>query len=131
MPWVALCSDAALSARVVRGLVSLCMLMAPQCFKPVIAQLVEHLTVEFRSDQMVPGSIPGDRIFNCWRRGTHLCMRPRSPHMAHPLACGRGSYRAVVAFFSCAFCVAMNGAHTAIPSPHHAAPARRMFHPAA
>ena len=30
---------------------------------PVIAQLVEHLTVESRSNQMVPGSIPGDRIF--------------------------------------------------------------------
>ena len=33
-------------------------------FHPVIAQLVEHLTVERRSDQMVPGSIPGDRMFS-------------------------------------------------------------------
>ena len=32
---------------------------------PVIAQLVEHLTVESCSDQMVPGSIPGDRISAC------------------------------------------------------------------
>ena len=32
-------------------------------FKPVIAQLVEHLTVDMRSHQMVPGSIPGVRIF--------------------------------------------------------------------
>ena len=31
--------------------------------KPAIAQLVEHLTVEFCSNQMVPGSIPGGRIF--------------------------------------------------------------------
>ena len=31
---------------------------------PVIAQLVEHLTVEIRSDQMVPGSIPGDRTLS-------------------------------------------------------------------
>ena len=30
--------------------------------QPVIAQLAEHLTVDFCSDQMVPGSIPGDRI---------------------------------------------------------------------
>ena len=28
---------------------------------PAIAQLVEHLTVEHRSDQMVPASIPGGR----------------------------------------------------------------------
>jgi hypothetical protein len=31
--------------------------------KPAIAQLVEHLTVDFCSNQMVPGSIPGGRIF--------------------------------------------------------------------
>ena len=31
--------------------------------KPAIAQLVEHLTVELRSYQMVPGSIPGGRTF--------------------------------------------------------------------
>ena len=30
--------------------------------KPVIAQLVEHLTVDLCRYQMVPGSIPGDRI---------------------------------------------------------------------
>ena len=29
---------------------------------PAIAQLVEHLTVDFRRNQMVPGSIPGGRI---------------------------------------------------------------------
>ena len=28
---------------------------------PAIAQLVEHLTVDFCSNQMVPGSIPGGR----------------------------------------------------------------------
>ena len=32
--------------------------------KPVIAQLVEHLTVECCSNQMVPASIPGGRIFS-------------------------------------------------------------------
>ena len=31
--------------------------------KPAIAQLVEHLTVECCSNQMVPDSIPGGRIF--------------------------------------------------------------------
>ena len=31
--------------------------------KPAIAQLAEHLTVESRSYQMVPGSIPGGRTF--------------------------------------------------------------------
>ena len=30
--------------------------------KPAIAQLAEHLTVDSRSNQMVPGSIPGGRI---------------------------------------------------------------------
>ena len=32
-------------------------------YQPAIAQLVEHLTVELGSDQMVPGSIPGGRTF--------------------------------------------------------------------
>ena len=31
--------------------------------KPAIAQLVEHLTVDSCSNQMVPGSIPGGRIY--------------------------------------------------------------------
>ena len=35
----------------------------PWHLKPAIAQLVEHLTVEVCSNQMVPGSIPGGRIF--------------------------------------------------------------------
>ena len=39
--------------------------------KPAIAQLVEHLTVECCSNQMVPGSIPGGRTF---RRGTPVAM---------------------------------------------------------
>ena len=30
---------------------------------PAIAQLVEHLTVDLCSNQMVPGSIPGGRMF--------------------------------------------------------------------
>ena len=31
--------------------------------RPAIAQLVEHLTVECRGNQIVPGSIPGGRVF--------------------------------------------------------------------
>jgi hypothetical protein len=34
--------------------------------KPAIAQLVEHLTGEICSDQMVPGSIPGGRTCCAW-----------------------------------------------------------------
>ena len=36
--------------------------------RPVIAQLVEHVTVESCRNQMVPGSIPGDRIFDYRQR---------------------------------------------------------------
>lgn len=32
--------------------------------RPAIAQLVEHLTVDICSNQMVPGSIPGGRIYS-------------------------------------------------------------------
>ena len=46
---------------------------------PDIAQLAEHLTVDIRSHQMVPGSIPGVRIFVlCVRVGCvwyQLCER--------------------------------------------------------
>ena len=41
--------------------------------KPAIAQLVEHLTVETCSYQMVPGSIPSGRI--CQRHCCHFSMR--------------------------------------------------------
>ena len=34
----------------------------PKESKPAIAQLVEHLTVDSCSNQMVPGSIPGGRM---------------------------------------------------------------------
>ena len=34
-----------------------------QPITPFIAQLVEHLTVDLRRYQMVPGSIPGERNF--------------------------------------------------------------------
>ena len=37
--------------------------------KPAIAQLVEHLTVETCSNQMVPGSIPGGRICSLFHHG--------------------------------------------------------------
>ena len=43
---------------------------------PVIAQLAEHLTVDSCSYQMVPGSIPGDRIWQI--------------HWAWKLSCERG-----------------------------------------
>ena len=36
---------------------------AQEPFKPAIAQLVEHLTVGVCSYQMVPGSIPGGRLW--------------------------------------------------------------------
>ena len=45
-------------------------------YYPVIAQLVEHLTVEIRSDQMVPGSIPGDRICLCYFLSRAECYAP-------------------------------------------------------
>jgi hypothetical protein len=49
--------------------------MFAQESKPAIAQLVEHLTVDICSHQMVPGSIPGGRTFQeCHTTGTHLCM---------------------------------------------------------
>ena len=41
---------------------SVCWDQTPYYVIPVIAQLVEHLTVDYCSNQMVPGSIPGDRI---------------------------------------------------------------------
>ena len=55
-----------------------------RCSKPVIAQLVEHLTVELCSDQMVPGSIPGDRICFCCTQihkacDQNACLSNRSP----------------------------------------------------
>ena len=44
------------------------------CFAtPAIAQLVEHLTVDPCSNQMVPGSIPGGRILG--GRGGYLATR--------------------------------------------------------
>ena len=38
-----------------------CYRLAAIAGKPAIAQLVEHLTVDSRSNQMVPGSIPSGR----------------------------------------------------------------------
>ena len=42
---------------------------------PAIAQLVEHLTVDSCSHQMVPGSIPGRRIYACHSNET----KPNGP----------------------------------------------------
>ena len=64
--------------------------------KPVIAQLVEHLTVDSCSNQMVPGSIPGDRI--SWR----YC--PTNKHEASIRMLGifdRHSFSRHVHCFSC------------------------------
>ena len=36
---------------------------------PAIAQLVEHLTVDPCSNQMVPGSIPGGGLYSYWPWG--------------------------------------------------------------
>ena len=47
---------------------------------PAIAQLVEHLTVDHCSNQMVPGSIPGGRTFrdaHC-ERDKQLPLRPKT-----------------------------------------------------
>ena len=44
--------------------------------RPAIAQLVEHLTVECCSYQMVPGSIPGGRIFMESRTTLMLVLAP-------------------------------------------------------
>ena len=41
---------------------------------PAIAQLVEHLTVDLCSNQMVPGSIPGGRIYYYCARW-EMCLR--------------------------------------------------------
>ena len=49
---------------------------------PAIAQLVEHLTVECCSYQMVPGSIPGGRIF-MKPSTTLLLVLPPSKHAMH------------------------------------------------
>jgi hypothetical protein len=58
--------------------------------KPAIAQLVEHLTVDFCSYQMVPGSIPGGRIdtpeAECHGAGLQL----------YPWAGGRAIWNAVL-----------------------------------
>ena len=49
-----------------------CLTQPERWHHPVIAQLVEHLTVALCSDQMVPGSIPGDRMLYTMRR---LCKK--------------------------------------------------------
>ena len=50
--------------------------------KPAIAQLVEHLTVECCSNQMVPGSIPGGRIYRTLAYRANQCAPlPTSLHI--------------------------------------------------
>jgi hypothetical protein len=53
--------------------------------RPAIAQLVEHLTVECCSNQMVPGSIPGGRILEC------VCALLRAVRASH--GCGAKAQR--------------------------------------
>ena len=57
--------------------------------KPAIAQLVEHLTVEFCSNQMVPGSIPGGRI-HC---GVRVISLSRVARLVLVLVMTKGSTR--------------------------------------
>ena len=52
-------------ARVRSALVGFMITIPDMHARPVIAQLAEHLTVEVCRCQMVPGSIPGDRIYDC------------------------------------------------------------------
>ena len=54
---------------------------------PAIAQLAEHLTVEACSDQMVPGSIPGGRMFT--HRALDIVRPPSSSSMLMP-GCASG-----------------------------------------
>ena len=50
--------------------------------QPAIAQLVEHLTVECCSNQMVPGSIPGGRIYRTLSYRANQCAPlPTSLHI--------------------------------------------------
>ena len=50
--------------------------------QPAIAQLVEHLTVECCSNQMVPGSIPGGRIYRTLAYRANQCAPlPTSLHI--------------------------------------------------
>ena len=52
------------------------------CAPPAIAQLVEHLTVECCSNQMVPGSIPGGRIYRTLAYRANQCAPlPTSLHI--------------------------------------------------
>ena len=63
--------------------------------KPAIAQLVEHLTVDCCSNQMVPGSIPGGRIFLIGNRvaGVEATLH-RCPHIS--IAFNNGSKERVL-----------------------------------
>ena len=65
---------------------------------PAIAQLVEHLTVDACSDQMVPGSIPGGRMstrHSCRQRSNsarfagRLCRNARARQSRSLLQCRR------------------------------------------
>ena len=47
---------------------------------PAIAQLVEHLTVDACSNQMVPGSIPGGRIFGTQDRIANTNLQRNRAH---------------------------------------------------
>ena len=54
---------------------------------PAIAQLVEHLTVEFCSNQMVPGSIPGGRILSNFLNSWNVRQRNFQPEMHEVKTC--------------------------------------------
>ena len=58
-------SDSTRSGRILLGTRCSRQRFIPSSVKPVIDQLAEHLTVDVCRYQMVPGSIPGDRIVTC------------------------------------------------------------------
>ena len=82
---------------------------------PAIAQLVEHLTVDCCSNQMVPGSIPGGRIFskaacditsstNITPYAQHYSKQSRQGYQHNWMACARARGRGQIRS-SCDDCV--------------------------
>ena len=66
---------------------------------PVIAQLVEHLTVDLRRHQMVPGSIPGDRILLCTRARHPFASKRAGWNVGLQIPLGRlGGFGRVIAY---------------------------------
>ena len=60
---------------------------------PAIAQLVEHLTVDHCSNQMVPGSIPGGRTFAFLFTWNRVLQRKRRKKIRAPAQASTGARR--------------------------------------